>query len=120
MSRQSKHEPEQPYSDDPLGPGPRNGAGTAALVLGILTILGAGFLVIEIHGAATGISGPVPIGAQLRAFLFGVPAVATGIIGRRRAQRGDASNGASAVTGLAAGLAGIAVNIVAIVLAGSY
>ncbi|WP_285033350.1 hypothetical protein [Mycolicibacterium sp. lyk4-40-TYG-92] len=49
-----------------------------------------------------------------------MPAVATGIIGRRRAQRGDASNGTSAVAGLATGLAGITVAIAAIVLSGSY
>jgi len=114
------HEAAQPYSHDPLGPGPRNGAGTAALVLGILSILGAGFLVIEIHGAATGMSEPVPVGAQLRAFLCGVPAVAAGIVGQRRAQRGDASNGATAVAGLAAGLTGITINVVAIAFAGSY
>lgn len=120
MPEPSIHDPAQPYSHDPLGPGPRNGAGIAALVLGILSVLAAGFLVIEIHGAMTGMSEPVPVGARLRAFLCGVPAVAAGIIGQRRARRGDASNGATAVAGLAAGITGIAVNIMAIALAGTY
>jgi len=94
--------------------------GTAALVLGILSILGAGFWVIEIHGAVTGMSEPVPVGAQLRAFLFAVPAVAAGIIGHRRARHGDASNGATARAGLITGLTGITINTVAIASTGLY
>lgn len=41
-------------------------------------------------------------------------------IGHRRARRGDASNGATAVAGIAAGLTGITIAIVANAWAGTY
>ncbi|MDX6255353.1 MAG: hypothetical protein QOJ11_1687 [Frankiales bacterium] len=65
---------------------PRNGLGTAALVLGILALL----------------SGVILIGA-----ILGVVAIILGFAGRARVKRGEATNGGSAMAGILTGLVGI-------------
>jgi hypothetical protein len=65
---------------------PRNGLGTAALVVGILALL----------------SGILLVGAVL-----GVIAIALGLAGRSRVRRGEATNGGSALAGILTGLAGV-------------
>lgn len=75
------------YGDPPPygmpGTPPRNGLGTAALILGILALLGT----ITVIGGV----------------LLGVIAVVLGFLGRGRAARGEASNGGSALAGLICG-----------------
>lgn len=76
----------QPYgSPYPPTSGRKNGLGVAALVLGIIAIL-FGWLVV----------GAVP----------GILAIAFGVIGRKRASRGEASNGGLATAGLVCGIIG--------------
>ncbi len=74
--------------------GTRNGAGTAALVLGILSIV-------------TGLFG---IGIVL-----GIIGLILGIIGRKRAKRGEASNGGAALAGIVTSILGSLVSIAMIV-----
>lgn len=69
----------------------RNGLGTAALVLGILSI----------PGAFTVIGG----------VLLGILAIIFGAIGRSRAKRGTATNGGSALAGLITGAVGLVLAI---------
>lgn len=66
---------------------PRNGIGTAALVLGIVTAVG--FLLWPL------------------ALVTGVLAVIFGVIGRRRAGQGVATNGGQALGGLICGVGGL-------------
>ena len=73
----------QPYGAGPTGP-KRNGLGVAALVLGILGLLGA---IAVVPGV-----------------LLGVLAVVFGVIGRTRAKRGEATNGGLAVAGVVLGV----------------
>lgn len=73
-------------------PSPSNGFGVAALVLGILSVLGVVTVVLGL--------------------LLGVLAVVFGALGRGRARRGEATNGGAA-------LAGIITGAVAIVLSGA-
>jgi len=75
----------------------RNGVGTAALVLGILALLGA----ITVVGGV----------------LFGVIAIVLGVIGRGRVGRHEASNGGSATAGLVCGVLGLVLSA-ALVAAG--
>jgi hypothetical protein len=87
-----------PYGQSPYGqPGPgqgaygrdaqpRNGLGTAALVLGVLGLLSVITLIT------------FPIGIVLALL-----AVVLGVIGRRRVKRGEATNGGAALTGLILG-----------------
>ncbi|MDX6243529.1 MAG: hypothetical protein QOE76_1252 [Frankiales bacterium] len=67
---------------------PRNGLGTAALVIGILALL----------------SGIILVGA-----LLGIIAIVLGFAGRARAKRGEATNPGSAMAGILTGLAGIVI-----------
>jgi multisubunit Na+/H+ antiporter MnhB subunit len=82
---------------------PRNGAGVAALVLGLLGLVLA-LLVL-----------PSPLGA-----LLGLLAVILGIIGISRAGRGEATNRGQAVTGLITGLLALALGVLLTVRIGSY
>ncbi len=66
----------------------RNGVGTTALVLGILSI-------------PSGLLFP-PIG-----LVMGLGGVVLGIIGRRRGKRGEATNGGAATAGLGTGVVGM-------------
>ena len=93
----------QPYAAPGYGTGygtpvvaVRNGFGTAALVLGILSI----------PGAFTVIGG----------VLLGILAIIFGAIGRGRASRGQATNGGSALAGIITGAVGLvlAISFVAI------
>jgi hypothetical protein len=90
--------PTQPYLLKP-----RNGAGVAALVLGLLGLVLA-LLVL-----------PAPLGA-----LLGLLAVIFGIIGISRAGRGDATNRGQAVTGLVCGLLALALGVLLTVRIGNY
>lgn len=65
----------------------RNGLGTASLVLGILSVLTIPTMVFGV--------------------LFGALAVIFGPFGRRRAQRGEATNGGVATTGVVLGAIGL-------------
>jgi hypothetical protein len=67
-------------------PAPKNGLGIAALILGVLAILSGWFL----------------IGG-----LFGIVAIILGIIGSRRAKRGEATNRGMAITGIVLGVLGV-------------
>lgn len=88
-----------PYGQPAFGGhGPKkNGFGVAALVLGILALLGS----ITIVGG----------------FLFGILAIIFGVLGRGRVKRGEADNGGMAITGLVLGALGLVISIV-IVAAG--
>jgi phosphate/sulfate permease len=70
---------------------PRNGLGTAALILGILAIL----TIITIFG------GPI----------LGIIAIILGFIGRGRAKRGEATNGGMAMAGIVLGAIAIIASI---------
>lgn len=74
-----------------MPPKPRNGMGTAALVLGILGFLGS-FIVVGI--------------------ILDLLAIVFGIIGRGRAKRLEASNGGAALAGLVLGVLGVLIAIV--------
>ena len=78
----------------PVGGSPRNGLGTAALVLGILAVL---FGVLFF-----------PLG-----FLLALAGIGVGIAGRRRATRGEATNGGAALTGLILSVVGLLIAIAA-------
>lgn len=73
-----------------------NGMGVAALVLGILSILGGLFVVGGI---------------------LGVLAVIFGFVGRGRAKRGEADNGGMALAGIITGIIGILLSVLILVLA---
>lgn len=86
---------QQPYRQQPAfaaAPvrGTRNGLGVAALVLGILALLGGLFVV---------------------GGLLGLVAIGLGIAGRRRARRGEASNGGMALAGIVLGALGLLLSI---------
>jgi Na+/H+ antiporter NhaD/arsenite permease-like protein len=82
---------------------PRNGAGVAALVLGLLGLVLA-LLVL-----------PAPLGA-----LLGLLAVIFGIIGISRAGRREATNRGQAVTGLITGILALALGVFLTVRIGGY
>jgi hypothetical protein len=71
---------------------PRNGMGSAALVLGLVSLV-AVFLI-------------APLGVVL-----GAAAVACGVAGRRRARRGEATNPGQATAGLVTGAVGLVVSV---------
>ena len=87
-----------PYAGWPH-PAPRNGLGTAALVLGIVGTVAA----VTCLG--------VPLGLPL-----GVLALVFGIIGRRRVRRGEATNGRQALAGSILGVIALLVSIAMIAL----
>lgn len=78
----------------PVPAGNRNGLGTAALVLGILSLV-TWFLFIG--------------------GLFGIVAVVLGFLGRSRAKRREASNGGMALAGIVTGAVGILLTVLVIV-----
>lgn len=71
----------------PVPTAPRNGLGTAALVLGLLSVPAAIFVV--------------------GGFVLGIPAIILGALGRGRAKRRQATNGGVALTGLILGVVGV-------------
>ena len=79
-------------------PRPKNGMGTAALILGILGFLGS-FVVIGI--------------------VLDLLAIVFGFIGRGRAKRGQATNGGAAMVGIVLGVLGILLAILVAVVFGS-
>jgi hypothetical protein len=81
----------------------RNGAGTAALVIGVVALVLAVLIIF------------FPI-----AGILGVIAIIFGIVGRRRANRGEADNGAHAVAGLVAGLVALVLAVVIGVRFGTF
>ncbi|MEU3403767.1 DUF4190 domain-containing protein [Streptomyces sp. NPDC006670] len=79
------------------GPGPSNGFGTTALVLGILSVV---ICVTSFFSIALGIA-----------------AVVFGVLGRGKANRGEATNGGMALAGTILGAIGIVLGAVILVLA---
>lgn len=75
----------------------RNGLGVAALVLGILSILG--------------------IATVLAGVVLGILAIVLGAMGRARARRGEATNGGAALAGIVTGAVGLVLSVL-IVAAG--
>jgi len=71
----------------------RNGFGVASLILGVIALVTCWLML------------GVP---------FGVAAVVTGDIGRRRAERGEADNLRIAVTGMILGVAGIVAGLIVV------
>jgi uncharacterized membrane protein HdeD (DUF308 family) len=90
--------PTQPYVLKP-----RNGAGVAALVLGVLGLV----LTLLVLSA--------PLGA-----LLGLLAVILGITGIRRAGRGEATNRGQAVSGLITGILALALGVLLTIRIGAY
>jgi hypothetical protein len=78
-------------------PRPRNGLGTAALVLGII--------------------GVVLCWVPFTGWALNILAIVFGAVGRKRAVEGQATNKSSAVAGLVLGVVGLAVWIVIIIVA---
>ncbi|WP_398662189.1 DUF4190 domain-containing protein [Streptomyces misionensis] len=76
---------------------PQNGMGTAAMVLGILSIC-----LFCLYGVVS--------------LVLGILAVVFGVKGRRRAERGEATNHGQAQAGLIMGVIGIIVGVAMIVL----
>jgi hypothetical protein len=68
------------------GAQPRNGFGVAALVLGIVAVVGCALNFIAVG--------------------LGVAAIVLGVLGRNRAARGEATNGGMALAGLILGVTG--------------
>lgn len=97
--------PAQPYAGytgyDPYGgqggwgPSPANGLGIAAMVLGILSIC-----LFCFYGIAS--------------VVLGILALIFGILGRKRAQRGEATNGGQALAGIITGAVGVLIGVVII------
>ena len=91
----------QPYGGQPYGgpafgearPAPRNGLGTAALVLGILAVITGLFIV---------------------GGLLGIAAIVLGVLGRKRVARGEATNGGMAIAGIVLGVLGVLLSALAI------
>ncbi|MGW2467525.1 DUF4190 domain-containing protein [Streptomyces bauhiniae] len=81
----------------PMAPAPQNNAGTAALVLGILSIV-----LFCLYGVAS--------------LILGIIAVILGVQGRRRADRGEATNRGQAQAGFVLGIIGIIVGIAMLAL----
>jgi hypothetical protein len=84
-------------------PAPKNGLGTAALVLGIVGLLLAFIPVIGLIGG-----------------LLGIVGVIVGFIGRGKVKRGEATNGGVAMTGVILSILAILVTIAYVVLAGIF
>ncbi|MFF9570900.1 DUF4190 domain-containing protein [Streptomyces sp. NPDC014685] len=80
------------YPQAPWGPPPANGMGTAAMVLGILAVC-----MFCIYG--------------IPSLILGVLALIFGILGRKRVQRGEATNSGQALAGIIMGSIGIAFGV---------
>jgi Na+/melibiose symporter-like transporter len=80
--------------------GPRNGLGTAGLVLGILAVL----LCWTVVGGV----------------LLGILAIVFGAVGRNRAKRAEATNGGAALAGIILGAAGLILAIVLIAVGATF
>jgi len=78
--------PAPPYGEYPP-PAPRNGLGIAALVVGIIALVGA----ISVVGG----------------ILLGIVAVVLGFAGRARVKRGEATNGGTALAGIVLGVVAV-------------
>lgn len=88
--------PAQEGYDQPAQPArPRNGLGTAALVLGILALV-----------TSWTVFGGV---------VLGIVAIVFGIVGRGRARRGEATNNGSATAGLVLGTIGLLLSVALVV-----
>lgn len=84
------------YGGQPAwGAGPANGMGTASMVLGILAVC-----LFCIYG--------------IPSLVLGTLALIFGIIGRKRAARGEADNAGQALAGLILGSVGIAIGVIII------
>ncbi|MGW0934800.1 DUF4190 domain-containing protein [Streptomyces sp. NPDC002666] len=84
------------YGGQPAwGAGPSNGMGTASMVLGILAVC-----LFCIYG--------------IPSLILGTLALIFGIIGRKRASRGEADNAGQALAGLILGSIGIAIGVIII------
>ncbi|MEW1720824.1 DUF4190 domain-containing protein [Streptomyces sp. NPDC093109] len=79
------------YGQNPWQQAPANGLGTAALVLGIISVVAFCFWGVNI--------------------VLAVLALIFGIIGRRRANRGEATNGGMALAGIVLGAVGIVLGV---------
>ncbi|MGW1431528.1 DUF4190 domain-containing protein [Streptomyces sp. NPDC002431] len=98
-------QPAPPYGGYPSYPGygqtawgvapPSNGLGTAAMVLGILAVC-----LFCVYG--------------IPSLILGTLALIFGILGRKRAQRGEATNSGQALTGIILGSIGITLGVVII------
>jgi hypothetical protein len=88
-----------PYNAGPAGP-PRNGMGTAALVLGIVAIPGILTVVLGI--------------------LLGLLALIFGIIGRKRYARREATNGGAAMAGAILGGFALAISIILVAVGATF
>lgn len=77
--------------------GPSNGMGTAALVLGILSVVG--FCLYGVFG-----------------FVVGILAIVFGAKGRGKAKRGESTNGGSALAGIILGSVGVVIGAVFIAI----
>jgi len=92
--------PAHPYPGPSVPVTARNGMGTAALVLGILSV------VFVLAGGQTSIlTGWEPV-------VLGVLAIIFGSIGIGRVRRGEATNRSSALAGLLLGVVGLAVFLI--------
>ncbi|MCX4819711.1 DUF4190 domain-containing protein [Streptomyces sp. NBC_01142] len=87
----------QGYTQPGWQAGPANGMGITAMVLGILSVC-----LFCLYGVV--------------AIVLGVLALIFGIIGRKRAQRGEATNGGMALAGIILGTIGIVIGAIVIVL----
>ncbi len=95
---QAPYGPPYPYAAW-LHPAPRNGPGTAALVLGVAGTVAA----ITCFGVVVGLP-------------LGILAVVFGAVGWRRARRGEATNGGQALSGAILGAAAVLLSIAMIAL----
>jgi hypothetical protein len=86
----------QPYGQPVPGGPKRNGLGIAALVLGVLALLGSFTIVFG--------------------FILGVVAIVLGLMGRGRARSGQADNGTMAVVGAVLGALAIVLSAVFIAI----
>ena len=84
--------PPVPYGGYPVPLPPRNGLGTAALVVGVVALVGS-------FSIAGGI-------------ILGIAAVVLGFAGRARAKRGEATNGGVALAGIVVGVVAIIAGLV--------
>jgi len=89
--------------DRPSAPLRRNGAGTAALVIGVNALVLAALVIF------------FPI-----AFILGIIAAIFGMVGMGRAKRGEADNRGHAVAGLVTGLIAIVLAVVIAVRIGTF